>query len=81
MAKCAALLIQYDFVSPNVNCRHKDSNGTYLQMEKNPVTPQPPVDDDGTPVDLKQYAFGYFDDGLIYKWPTGIAPRHIHFEV
>jgi hypothetical protein len=50
-------------------------------MEKNPVTPQPPVDDDGTPVDLKQYAFGYFDDGLIYKWPTGIAPRHIHFEV
>lgn len=50
-------------------------------MVKNKVTPQPPVNDDGTPVDLKQYAFGYFDDGLIYKWPTGITPRHIHFEV
>lgn len=50
-------------------------------MVKNPVTPYPPEKDDGTPVDLKKYAFGYFDDGLIYKWTTGITPRHIHFEV
>lgn len=27
------------------------------------------------------YAKGFFDDGIVYKWVEGITPRHIRFEV
>ena len=48
----------------------------HLQLTKKPADPDPTEDFDST-----QYAKGFFDDAFTYTWPTGIRPRHVHFEV
>ena len=46
-------------------------------MVKKPSIPEEEPED----YERVNYAKGFFDDGIVYKWVEGITPRHIRFEV
>jgi hypothetical protein len=39
------------------------------------------VDNEHLELNKSADATGFFNDGLIYQWPYGITPKHIHVEV
>jgi len=55
-------------------------DNSYLQLTKKPPLPTEEPEE-GVSIVETDYAKGFFDDMLVYKWVNGIKPRHVHFEV
>lgn len=52
-------------------------NNQYLELIKKPQLPSEILDGSSA----TDYSKGFFDDGFVHRWETGITPGHIHFEV